>query len=165
MSKLTNMKSRSKSQRKQSRELQTLSAQLSSFFPQTTTASSQRNKTLFLANQKAIPAQNAKPPVSKDNSRTALTSISSSSAFNRLYQNAEQTRKKKDKLRELIDEERGLSFSPKLFKSPHASASGTTVIERNEQFEKNKWQKRREREELKYSECSFEPTLISRSRC
>jgi hypothetical protein len=70
------------------------------------------------------------------------------------------TRKKKDKLREMIDEERGISFSPKLFKSP--CSPGSNVIERNEQFERNKQQKRKEREELKYSECSFEPTLISR---
>jgi len=64
----------------------------------------------------------------------------------------------------MLDEEMGLSFSPKLFKSPTKSPSQMTVIERNEEFERNKWQKRKEREEMKYSECTFEPTLISRGK-
>lgn len=37
-----------------------------------------------------------------------------------------------------------------------------TVIERNEQFEKNKLQKRLEKEELKYIDCTFEPTLVTK---
>eukprot|EP00347_Sterkiella_histriomuscorum_P015221 403357846 len=87
-------------------------------------------------------------------------------AFNRLYQNAQQSSKRKEKLRHTIDQEIGMSFSPKMFKPSSKVAQPSpqsTVVDRNEQFLKNKLLKIQMQEEEKYKECSFEPNLIAKN--
>ncbi|CDW90565.1 UNKNOWN [Stylonychia lemnae] len=169
-----NRVSRSKSIKRRQNELQTISNNLTSFNPQQTQQiirGHMHNKStsgfMSPANQYYQQQQKANPTLSSANSFQVLSHVPSANqdTFSRLYQNAQITKKKKEKLRHTIDQELGISFSPKIFKSPSKlkmPSPQSSVIERNEEFLRNKIMKIQIKEEQKYQNCTFEPKLVSK---